>query len=76
MRLLIVEDDLEAAEAMVKSLSEAGHQCVLAADGHEGLLAAGAERFDVLIADRMMPRLDGVAMVEQLRSHGDQTPVL
>jgi len=76
MKVLIVEDDLAAAEAMAKGLGEAGHECRSAADGEAGLTLAGDEPFDVLIVDRMMPRLDGVAMVERLRAGGDQTPVL
>jgi two-component system OmpR family response regulator len=76
MRILIVEDDAEAADAMVRGLAETGAQCVTAADGIAGLTAAEAGGFDVLIVDRMMPRLDGVAMVERLRAQGDQTPVL
>ncbi|HEY1880625.1 MAG TPA: response regulator transcription factor [Caulobacteraceae bacterium] len=76
MRVLIVEDDLEACTAMAKGLAEAGYECLTAADGEEGLMAADGSRFDVLIVDRMMPRIDGVAMVERLRSRGDQTPVL
>ena len=76
MRVLIVEDDLEAAEAMARGLTEAGHECASAADGEAGLRSADGGRFDVLIVDRMMPRLDGVSMVERLRAGGDQTPVL
>jgi two-component system, OmpR family, response regulator len=76
MRLLIVEDDLEASEAMVHGLSEAGHDCATAPDGERGHQLAQGGRFDVLIVDRMLPRLDGVAMVEMLRKEGDQTPVL
>ncbi|HEY1415179.1 MAG TPA: response regulator transcription factor [Caulobacteraceae bacterium] len=76
MRVLIVEDDLEACTAMAKGLAEAGYECLTAADGEEGLMAADGSRFDVLIVDRMMPRIDGVTMVERLRSRGDQTPVL
>ncbi len=76
MRVLIVEDDLEASGAMARGLAEAGHECTAAADGEGGLAAAGGEAFDVLIVDRMMPRLDGVSMVERLRAGGDQTPVL
>ena len=76
MRVLIVEDDLEASAAMSKGLGDAGYECVAAADGVAGLAAVDADRFDVLIVDRMMPRLDGVAMVEKLRAGGDQTPVL
>ena len=76
MRLLIVEDDLEASEAMVRGLADAGHDCVTAADGEAGLKAAHDKRFDVMVVDRMMPKMDGVTMVETLRQDGDQTPVL
>jgi two-component system OmpR family response regulator len=76
MRLLIVEDDVVASEVMVKGLTDAGHECIAAPDGQAGLLAAKGARYDVMIVDRMMPRLDGVAMVELLRREGDQTPVL
>jgi two-component system OmpR family response regulator len=76
MRILIVEDDLEAAEAMERGLSEAGHACARAADGEAGLTAAQAGQFDVMIVDRMMPKLDGVTLVRTLRREGDQTPVL
>jgi two-component system OmpR family response regulator len=76
MRILIVEDDLQAADAMERGLSEAGHDCVRAADGAAGLAAARQGGFDVMIVDRMMPRLDGLALVESLRREGDQTPVL
>jgi two-component system OmpR family response regulator len=76
MRLLIVEDDLEAGEAMARGLTEVGHECVTAGDGERGLTIAQGGRFDVLIVDRMLPKLDGVSMVEALRQEGDATPVL
>ena len=76
MRLLIVEDDAEAADAMARGLGEAGHDCQTAEDGEAGFTAARRGRFDVLVVDRMMPKLDGVGMVERLRQEGDQTPVL
>ena len=76
MRLLIVEDDLEASRAMATGLAEKGHECDQAGDGEAGLMAARDGRFDVLIVDRMMPRLDGLSMVEALRKLGDNTPVL
>lgn len=76
MRILIVEDDLEAAEAMARGLTEAGHACTRAADGQEGLLAARDGEFDVMVVDRMMPRMDGIQLVETLRREGDGTPVL
>jgi two-component system, OmpR family, response regulator len=76
MRILIVEDDLEAAEAMARGLSEAGHDCVRAGDGEEGLSAARDGEFDVMVVDRMMPKMNGVQLVETIRREGDRTPVL
>src|SRR5271156_2605609 len=76
MQLLIVEDDLEASAAMAKSLSELGHTCLTAKDGEEGLRMARDGHFDVMIIDRVMPRMDGASMGECLRRDGDQTPVL
>ena len=76
MRILIVEDDLEAAEAMERGLTEAGNVCTRAADGEEGLTAARDGEFDVMIVDRMMPKMNGVQLIETLRREGDQTPVL
>ena len=76
MRILIVEDDLEAADAMGRGLTEAGHDCVRSPDGQEGLTVAQGGGFDVMIVDRMMPRMNGVELVETLRREGDRTPVL
>ena len=76
MRILIIEDDVEAAEAMVRGLSEAGYDCTHAADGAAGLTAAQKLGFDVLIVDRMMPKMNGVEVVETIRREGDATPVL
>ncbi|ASD27604.1 Transcriptional activator protein CopR [Brevundimonas diminuta] len=76
MRILVVEDDAEAATAMVRGLSEAGHEVTHAVDGAFGLLESQKGGYDVYVVDRMMPRLDGVAMVETIRKGGDQTPVL
>jgi len=76
MRVLIVEDDLEAAAAMQRGLTEAGMDVIHMPDGAEGLIEAQKGGFDVYVVDRMMPRLDGVSMVETLRREGDQTPVL
>src|SRR5690606_30134139 len=76
MRILVVEDDAEAATAMVRGLTEAGHEPTHAVDGAFGLLEAQKGGDDVYVVDRMMPRLDGIGMVETLRKDGDQTPVL
>ncbi|HYE43676.1 MAG TPA: response regulator transcription factor [Caulobacteraceae bacterium] len=76
MRVLIVEDDLEAAAAMARGLSESGIEPTHAPDGAAGLVEAQKGGYDVYVVDRMMPRMDGVTMVETLRREGDQTPVL
>ncbi len=76
MRILIIEDDSDAAAAMAKGLDEAGHETAHAADGLAGLHRARDGGFDVLVVDRMMPHLNGVQVVETLRREGDQTPVL
>jgi two-component system OmpR family response regulator len=76
MKILIVEDDLEAADAMARGLADAGHEVVKAADGEEGLTEARKGGFDVMIVDRMMPKMDGVTLVGKLRREGDGTPVL
>ena len=76
MRILIMEDDISAAEAMMKGLVDAGHEPVHAADGQLGLDAARQGGFDVMVVDRMMPNLDGLTAVSTLRREGDGTPVL
>lgn len=76
MRILIIEDDTQAAEAMAKGLADAGHETDQAHDGLAGLNRARDGGFDVLVVDRMMPHLNGVQVVETIRREGDQTPVL
>ncbi len=76
MKILIIEDDAAAAAYLVKALREAGHSPQHAADGEEGLSLAQGESFDVLVVDRMLPKLDGLAVVERLRREGNRTPVL
>ncbi len=76
MHVLLIEDDVDAADYLVKGLKESGHQIEHAADGKAGLLKAAAENFDVLIVDRMLPELDGLSLVQHLRATGNTTPVL
>lgn len=76
MRILVVEDDLETARYVNEGLTGEGHMTVLAASGDEGLSRASGEPFDLLIIDRMLPNLDGVALVKTLRAAGNRTPVL
>ena len=76
MRLLIVEDDIEAAGYLVKAFSEAGHQADHVGDGLDGYALARDNNYDVLIVDRMLPRMDGLTLIGGLREQGVETPAL
>ncbi|SNY92826.1 two component transcriptional regulator, winged helix family [Cohaesibacter sp. ES.047] len=76
MRILIIEDDIEAASYLIKGLKEAGHVCEHASDGDEGLESAQEGGFDIMIVDRMLPKRDGLSIIESRRAEGDETPVL
>ncbi len=76
MRLLIIEDDRDAAAYLAKGLTESGHAVDHAADGHEGLQLALAGGYDALIVDRMLPGLDGLSVIAALRAAGIDTPIL
>jgi two-component system OmpR family response regulator len=76
MRILIVEDDREAASYLTKAFREAGHVADHAADGLEGYAMAEAGDYDVLIVDRMLPKLDGLSLIRSLREQKVETPVL
>lgn len=75
-RILIVEDDPSTAADLSHGLVEAGYAVESVDDGPGGLALAVAGGFDLLIADRMLPGLDGLAMVGALRAAGVATPVL
>ena len=76
MKLLLVEDDNETATYIRKALAEAGHVVDRAARGREGLMLAASEPYDVIILDRMLPELDGLAILKTIRAVGVKTPVL
>lgn len=76
MRVLVVEDDREAASWLVKGLKEAGHVADLASDGETGLALAREGVHDAIIMDRMLPSMDGLKVIETLRREGVSTPVL
>jgi two-component system OmpR family response regulator len=76
MRALVVEDDAPIAEFVVRGLREAGFAVDRAADGDEGLDAAVRQPYDVAVMDVMLPKRDGLALIEELRRRGVHTPVL
>lgn len=76
MRLLIIEDDVDAATYLAKGLRESGHEVDHAEDGEKGLDMALAGAYDALVVDRMLPKRDGLSVIEELRAQGHQTPVI
>lgn len=76
MRVLLVEDDPTIAAFVAKGLREAGFAVDEAADGETGLTLAREQKFDAAIVDVMLPRLDGLSLIDALRGRGIRTPVL
>ncbi len=76
MRILIIEDDRESADYLVKAFREVGYVADLAADGDEGLSMGESGDYDVLVVDRMLPKRDGLSLIGSLRSQSVDTPVL
>ncbi len=76
MRILVIEDDAEMAAYIAKGLRQSGYFVMVAEDGSDGLFHAVRETYDLAIVDRMLPGLDGLSVVQALRSAGKQTPVL
>ena len=76
MRILLIEDDPETARFIRKGLEEAGHVVDHAGDGQQGLLLALDADHDAIVVDRMLPGLDGLAIVRSLRAAHRTTPVL
>lgn len=77
MRILVVEDDKDVANFIVKGLKEAGHVVEHADNGRDGLFMAASEAFDAIVLDRMLPGgVDGLRLLETLRSQNNTTPVM
>jgi two-component system, OmpR family, response regulator len=76
MKILVIEDDREAAAYLVKGLTESGYVVDHAAEGRDGLFLATDGSYDTLIVDRMLPGMDGLALVAALRAAEVHTPVL
>jgi two-component system OmpR family response regulator len=76
VKLLLIEDDPETADYVCQGLLDEGHELHVVADGRTGLFRAVGEEWDLLIVDRMLPGLDGLALVQTLRAGSVRTPVL
>src|SRR5436190_3907961 len=75
-RILVIEDDHETAEQIVESLTTSGYQVDLATDGNDGLNRGRSVEYAVMTIDRMLPGIDGIAIIRSLRSTGIVTPPL
>jgi len=75
-KILLVEDDRETADYLVRGLGQEGHGVELAANGQDGLFRATDGTFDLIILDRMLPVLDGISVLKALRAANISTPVL
>jgi two-component system, OmpR family, response regulator len=76
VKVLVVEDDEGTAEFIAAGLAARGHEPTVARDGLEGYERASDDRFDVVVLDRMLPKLDGLGVVALMRKDGVSTPVL
>ena len=76
MRILLAEDDVETAEFVARGLDELGHNVVCATSGVDALHLATTEPFDLILLDRMVPAMDGVAVLRRLRAAKIELPVL
>jgi two-component system OmpR family response regulator len=76
MRVLLVEDDLKIASFILKGLRENGFAVDHAADGEEGIYMALTKPYDTAIIDLMLPKLDGLTLIERMRQQKINTPVI
>ena len=76
MRILVIEDDKKIASFVVNGLKQSGYAVDHSADGEDGLLRAQTIAYDAMVVDVMLPKLDGLALIQQLRSSGVRVPVL
>ena len=76
MHVLLIEDDTEAARLLVNGLRDSGYTVEHAADGRAGQTQALSGRYDLVITDRMLPQVDGLAIIEAMRGRRIATPVL
>ena len=76
MRILVVEDDPKIASFIVNGLKQSGFAVDHCADGEEGLFRAQTITYDVAVVDLMLPKLDGLSLIQQLRAKGTRIPVL
>ena len=76
MRILLIEDDERIASFVSTGLKEAGFTVDYASDGEQGLYLALNKSYDAAIIDLMLPKMDGLTIIEEIRQRGGNTPVI
>lgn len=76
MQILIVEDDIQTANYLIKGLTEEGHNVSHEIQGNTGLFMALENSYDIIIMDRMLPKLDGLSIVKAIRAADNRTPII
>lgn len=76
MRILIIEDDPKISSFLEKGFREVGYAADVASDGEAGLSMTRQDVYDAIVADLMLPKLDGLCMIERMRAEGTDTPVI
>jgi two-component system, OmpR family, response regulator len=76
MRILLIEDDHNAADFILNGLAEHGYVADHATEGKDGLFLAASEKYDVMVIDRMLPGIDGLNIIKMLRATGNQVPAI
>ena len=76
MRILVVEDEKKVASFIKRGLEEEGFSVDMAYDGEEGLYMAESNPYDLILMDLMLPKMDGLSVIKELRSKGNKAPVL
>ena len=78
MHVLVIEDDKDTAEFIRNGLTEAGHVADVAEEGNTGMFLAveNKNNYDILVIDRMLPKVDGLTIIQTLRSSGNSTPII
>ena len=76
MHILLIEDDVNAASYVIKGLKESGYVVDHAQDGEKGMEFAISLKFDVMVIDRMLPKIDGLSLIKEIRNENIDTPIL
>lgn len=76
MKILLVEDDKETADFILRGLREHGHVADYTGNGKDGLFLAASEKYDAMIVDRMLPGVDGLSIIKMLRATGNHVPAI